>query len=456
LAEIHYRMPSSWDTKATGRNGLVKNRPPNKELLALLRPCPDERLKIWRVDNKVGNARNTGPELILPLRGSAAMKCRDDRPLAAATDLARTGVVPAPSDRTRLHSLDSLRGLAAIYVVFFHVLSLPPKISIPSAPLTEVLTFGHTGVFLFFVISGFSLSMTMPRHDRFVIPWISYAISRFFRIAPAFLVMLAVSLMLHHFWGWEVASPGRVLTNVTFLFNLIPGHQQGIVAASWTIGVEMLFYVTFIPLYRAALWFKLAVLTSTICAFLMIKDIISPDYAQWTVLGYFPIFVLGMLAFDCYERVAQTSLSKQIGAALIVVGIIMLAVIVSVTRGEHILALRTLVGLGYAVLLVGCALYRPLILEAGFFTFFGTVSYSLYLVHAPVIFSCSQLFAQIAYSLPPTAAYAACVVVALSIATMIAYLLYSFVEKPGINAGTRLLRFFAANSAPVKPATPRF
>jgi putative SOS response-associated peptidase YedK len=40
-----------------GRNGLAKNR---------LR-CPDERLKIWRVDNKVGNVHNTGPELILPL-----------------------------------------------------------------------------------------------------------------------------------------------------------------------------------------------------------------------------------------------------------------------------------------------------------------------------------------------------------------------------------------------------
>jgi putative SOS response-associated peptidase YedK len=33
----------------------------------LLRPGPDERLKIWRVDNTVGNVRNTGPELILPL-----------------------------------------------------------------------------------------------------------------------------------------------------------------------------------------------------------------------------------------------------------------------------------------------------------------------------------------------------------------------------------------------------
>jgi putative SOS response-associated peptidase YedK len=38
-----------------------------QELLALLRPCPDDWLKIWPVDNKVGNVRNTGRELMLPL-----------------------------------------------------------------------------------------------------------------------------------------------------------------------------------------------------------------------------------------------------------------------------------------------------------------------------------------------------------------------------------------------------
>jgi len=35
-----------------------------RELLALLRPCHDERLKILKVDNKVGNVRNTWLELI--------------------------------------------------------------------------------------------------------------------------------------------------------------------------------------------------------------------------------------------------------------------------------------------------------------------------------------------------------------------------------------------------------
>jgi putative SOS response-associated peptidase YedK len=39
----------------------------NEQLLDVLRPCPDEWLKIWPVDRKVCNVRNKGEELILPL-----------------------------------------------------------------------------------------------------------------------------------------------------------------------------------------------------------------------------------------------------------------------------------------------------------------------------------------------------------------------------------------------------
>ena len=38
-----------------------------QELLALLKPCPDEALKIWLVEKMVGNVRNNGPHLILPV-----------------------------------------------------------------------------------------------------------------------------------------------------------------------------------------------------------------------------------------------------------------------------------------------------------------------------------------------------------------------------------------------------
>jgi putative SOS response-associated peptidase YedK len=41
-----------------------------QELLAILKPCPDETLKIWPVDKMVGNVRNNGPQLVLPVLSS--------------------------------------------------------------------------------------------------------------------------------------------------------------------------------------------------------------------------------------------------------------------------------------------------------------------------------------------------------------------------------------------------
>ena len=41
-----------------------------QELLRLLKPCPDEALKIWPVEKMVGNVRNNGPHLILPVLGN--------------------------------------------------------------------------------------------------------------------------------------------------------------------------------------------------------------------------------------------------------------------------------------------------------------------------------------------------------------------------------------------------
>jgi putative SOS response-associated peptidase YedK len=66
MAEIHNRMPVIL-AKSDWPKWLGEDPATEQELLALLWRCPDERLKIWRVDNKVGNVRNTGPELILPL-----------------------------------------------------------------------------------------------------------------------------------------------------------------------------------------------------------------------------------------------------------------------------------------------------------------------------------------------------------------------------------------------------
>nr|DAH82733.1 MAG TPA: SOS response associated peptidase (SRAP) [Caudoviricetes sp.] len=66
MVELHDRMPvilgeGDWPL------WLGEESATPEELLAMLRPCPDEWLKIWPVGREVGNVKNKGQKLMLPL-----------------------------------------------------------------------------------------------------------------------------------------------------------------------------------------------------------------------------------------------------------------------------------------------------------------------------------------------------------------------------------------------------
>jgi putative SOS response-associated peptidase YedK len=66
MGELHDRMPVILD-EADWPKWLGEEPTTPDELFALLKPCPDEMLKIWPVNNKVGNVRNKGAELLTPV-----------------------------------------------------------------------------------------------------------------------------------------------------------------------------------------------------------------------------------------------------------------------------------------------------------------------------------------------------------------------------------------------------
>jgi len=78
VGALHDRMPVILAEKDWPR-WLGEEPATEDELKALLIPCPNERMKIWPVDKRVGNVRNHGPELILPVEPS----------LAASNDVAK-------------------------------------------------------------------------------------------------------------------------------------------------------------------------------------------------------------------------------------------------------------------------------------------------------------------------------------------------------------------------------
>ncbi|MBA1158166.1 heparan-alpha-glucosaminide N-acetyltransferase domain-containing protein [Microvirga mediterraneensis] len=121
--------------------------------------------------------------------------------------------------RDRLDFLDNLRGIAALYVLLFHVYCvLTPNLAPPPA-ISSFIGFGYSWVWLFFAISAFSLSLTMPRHIATGMPLTSFAASRFSRIAPLFYVLIIYSTLHYCLTTGKPPAWGLIAGSVSFLFN---------------------------------------------------------------------------------------------------------------------------------------------------------------------------------------------------------------------------------------------
>src|SRR5688500_9728869 len=99
-----------------------------------------------------------------------------------------TGGPVASSEVGRLPGIDLLRIVAALWVLFFHYLYLfPANGRLPGAlaadPVQGVAAHGYLGVELFFVISGFVITLSAEGRTR-----AEFAVARAIRLWPAFVL----------------------------------------------------------------------------------------------------------------------------------------------------------------------------------------------------------------------------------------------------------------------------
>jgi len=134
----------------------------------------------------------------------------------------------------KINTLTFYRFLAASIVVFFHygrntsVVSLAPGF----------LTAGPEMVSFFFVLSGFV--MVIAYWDKDFDPP-GYYRARLIRILPTYFLALIAALFLE-----SVAYSKRaVVINALFLQAWIPPYPLSINGPSWSLSVEMFFYLTF-------------------------------------------------------------------------------------------------------------------------------------------------------------------------------------------------------------------
>lgn len=377
---------------------------------------------------------------------------------------------PPPADpQPRLPQLDALRGIAALYVVIYHVMAMPdPDLAVPAWAL-PVVGMGGSGVALFFVMSAFSLCLTWPRHQASGLPLRSFYLSRLARIAPLILALLSVMVFKDQFRAVPLRGYEEVAWNYSLLFGLSPQWQHGIVMGSWTIGVEVLFYAVFplIALRVRGLGPQLVLLLLSYLLALWARTGLPSAWAHLGehagLLKQLPVFVLGGVLFALWLRLRELPQRRRrvVGVAGLLLGVAAqgalfygrLPPVPGIADGWYLSSLF------YGLMLLGLLLASNRLLVNRATCFLGAISYSLYLVHPFVVSRLYGVFARLYAALPEGAAYFACLGLSLALSVPAAWLTYRFVEKPGIRLGHRLFarmqerrRLAMAGGAAASPA----
>lgn len=358
------------------------------------------------------------------------------------------------SGKRRLDFLDALRGLAAAYVVLYHLVLLPqPNLQVPLWA-NKFVHAGGTGVTLFFIVSAFSLYYTMPLRQRDGRPLASFYLHRFFRIAPLFYFMIAVSMVRDYFTFDVLHSPLQVAALGTFVFNLLPMMQEGFVWAGWTIGVEMVFYLVFPLIYARvqSLGNAVAFAFSSLLLWLIAK--LSLDYAvmpdawkqsiiQWSAFRHFPIFAVGAVVFHGFVMWTRNSDSSKsnsdAGNALILSAIFGYVALLQGWLPNLFGDAYYWQGVIYGILFMGLAMSPWKWLVNRFTSYLGQVSYSVYLLHTTVIYFMAPVYRSIYDAIPSLSiAFVACVASTFLLVLPLSSLSYRFIELPGLRLGKRL------------------
>jgi peptidoglycan/LPS O-acetylase OafA/YrhL len=153
----------------------------------------------------------------------------------------------------RFLALDSLRGFAALGVVFFHVQGALDRAPQPWMPniLSHLFRFGYFGVDVFFVLSGFVIAYSV-RDGSWTLGYLGrFTLKRALRLDPPYWTAIALELALIfaglRFFpslGTPVPSVAQIVAHLFYLQDLLGYGDISVIF--WTLCYEVQFYLTLI------------------------------------------------------------------------------------------------------------------------------------------------------------------------------------------------------------------
>ena len=378
---------------------------------------------------------------------------------------------------------DPLRAIAALSVLLYHVGYVVAEAGLGAVGTSTVygedfadafgflpgraLHAGATGLWLFFVLSGYLLARPFARaliEGKPLPPLGPYVRNRAVRIVPAFWAGVVVTLLVV---GLNGTSATELLAVFGFAQVLHPSTLSGNIPQAWTLGVEASFYLA-LPLLAAAIAAAARhrrVRATRLLAGLLVADLLlvalrqlGPDDDAFlqTLPAMLFAFVPG-IALAVLEVAGPPRPSGRATLALLGLAVAALGAYVLVGSGP-VAARALLVSLGAGALVAAPLAHQwrtggcPRLLDHPVLHWLGERSYSLYVLHYAVLL----LLIERAGDAPDprtTVLWLGPLAVVLSIAA--ADLSYRFVERPFLRRRARWQGAQAASrSATDQTVTP--
>jgi peptidoglycan/LPS O-acetylase OafA/YrhL/predicted metal-dependent phosphoesterase TrpH len=323
------------------------------------------------------------------------------------------------STSSYIPALNGLRALAAMCVFLVHFQQFTQfEASFGVVDIERWMINGNTGVALFFVLSGFLLSMPFWHANKkhTVVSMRDYFINRSIRIIPIYYLCIFALLMIKGFSGPDV-NFNNLLSHLFFLHNLKDYQVLSLNPPFWTLAVEFQFYL-FLPLFFYALM-KLSYRSSQVVCAISIPliylayrllmsalehwqdwpiavpliwpfgiDITSPDgpALTYSLFAHLPHFLIGVLAASFYRATD----SKFAEAAFWLSGVLIF-IILATPLDELMQVDFGRYNFPFIPILLGIIVFSaPLsrvaggLLELRLLKWMGIISYGIYLYHYPI------------------------------------------------------------------------
>ena len=316
-----------------------------------------------------------------------------------------------------------MRGLAALIVFITHFSDVTNW-------LDGVLGVGAGayGVMLFFLLSGFLMSYLYFERDFKKNDIKDYFFARAARVLPLYLVVVLSSYLLtgtDHDYLYHIPDINMFFGHLLFLYGE---------SVLWSIPVEVQFYFIFILFWACAKkragYIYLVIVTVMVLLFLsnfprIYGDINGVPYNEFNVLRSLPYFFVGVIFGMHYRRFEVPKYLQKHWFVLALCVIPFLYPDLTPITSDA----KRKMWLSYEILLVMSAVFfsvvflvpnNNILLVNKFGDFIGKISYSLYLLHLPIIEQVNKLDLSLEFKL----------VLSLSLSLMVAYISFRYFEKP--------------------------